>query len=307
MKGTFPPELLEDLKRARRLEFWTIGWMVSIVAVMGLVMGSSQVMRTAWIEDILSLIPAIVFLIALHFEGKKPNRLFPHGYHRVNSLAFLISAVALAGVGAFLLFESVMTLARQEHVTIPPMRLFGQDLWSGWVMVAALAYSILPPVILGRMKLPVARRLQDAVLHTDAMMQRADWMTGLAGIAGIVGLGLGFWWADATAAAFISLSILRDGGTALKIATAELVDGAPRGLDSDKIAPDAAELLKRLEELYPGGEVRLRETGRYIQAQISGVTPPKEVDLKQIWPGEENRAWRLAQISFVPLETGENV
>jgi hypothetical protein len=38
----------------------------------------------------------------------------------------------------------------------------------------ALTYSIVPPVILGRMKLPLAKRLQDKVLHTDAMMQKAD-------------------------------------------------------------------------------------------------------------------------------------
>ena len=27
-------------------------------------------------------------------------------------------------------------------------------------------------------------------------MQKADWMTGVAGIVGIIGVGFGFWWAD---------------------------------------------------------------------------------------------------------------
>ncbi len=134
---------------------------------------------------------------------------------------------------------------------IPPVRLFGQEIWLGWLMIAALAYSVIPPVILGRMKLPLARRLQDEVLHTDALMQKADWMTGLAGIAGIIGIGLGYWWADAVAAGIISFSILHDGVTSLRIAVAELADGAPRELGSARIEEEAEALEKRLQALYP--------------------------------------------------------
>jgi cobalt-zinc-cadmium efflux system protein len=307
MSGPVPREIAADLRRARRLEWWTLGWIGSVVVIMGFAMGSSQAMRTAWIEDLLSLIPAIVFLISTHFERKRPTARFPYGYHRVNSLAFIISAVALTIVGASLLFESAMTLLRREHATIGPVSLFGQDIWMGWVMVAALAYSVIPPVILGRMKQPLARRLQDKVLHTDALMQKADWMTGLAGIAGVVGIGLGYWWADALAAGLISFSILHDGLKTLRTATAELIDGVPRALDSSEIAEDAAKLKRALKERYPGAEVRLRETGRFINAQVSKVAPDEKVDLDELWPGEPERRWRLAQLSFVPPEKGEEV
>jgi len=49
--------------------------------------------------------------------------------------------------------------------------------------------AVLEQVIQGRMKLPIAEKLRDKVLHTDALMQKADWQTGLAGILGIVGIG----------------------------------------------------------------------------------------------------------------------
>ena len=307
MSGEIPREIEADLKRARRLEWWTLGWMASVILFMFLVMGSSQAMRTAWIEDVLSLVPAIVFLIGARLERKRSNRRFPHGFHRVHSLGFLVSAVTLTAVGALLLVESVMTLAKREHVTIPPIDLFGQHIWLGWLMVAALLYSVVPPMILGRMKLPVAKRLQDKVLHTDAMMQKADWMTGLAGVAGVVGLGLGFWWADALAAALISLSILKDGVTALRTSTAELIDGAPRALDRDELAADAEALKRALHDRYPGADVRLRETGRFIHAQLGQARPEAEVRLAEIWPGDPDRAWRFAQLSFVPPEPEEKV
>lgn len=302
MTGALPPELDADLSRARRLEWWTLAWMVSVIVVMGLVMGSSQAMRTAWIEDVLSLVPAIVFLIASRIERRPATRAFPHGFQRVHSLGFVISAVALCAVGATLLIESAMTLLMQDHATIPPMQIFGQSVWMGWLMIGALAYSVVPPVILGRIKLPIARRLQDKVLHTDAMMQKADWMTGLAGIAGVIGLGLGFWWADAAAAVFISGSILHDGVGALRASTAELIDGAPRALESDKVADDAEQVRQALAARFPDAEIRLRETGRFIHAQLAGVTPDDQTPVGALWPGDPQRAWRLAQISFVPPE-----
>lgn len=300
MRTTIPPPIEADLKRAARLEYWTIAWMISIILLIGLVMGSSQAMKTAWIEDILSLVPSSVFLLALHFERKPPSARFPYGYHRVNSLAFLVAAVALSAMGTLLLVESALSLVRAEHVTVPPVRLFGEDIWLGWLMIAALLYSVVPPVILGRMKLPLARRLQDEVLHTDALMQKADWMTGLAGIAGIVGIGLGYWWADAAAAGIISFSILRDGVTALRIAVAELGDGAPRELGSDELEKEGEALKARLLELYPGADVRLRDSGRFILAQVCGAAPPGPVDLDALWPGKPERSWRFAQLSFAP-------
>lgn len=302
-----PREIAGDFAHARRLEWWTLFWIGSVVVVMFFATGSSQAMRTAWFEDILSLVPAIVFLIAARLETRGATKAFPFGFHRVQSLAFLISATALSAVGVFLLFESAMTLFKQEHVTIPPVTLFGQTIWMGWLMIAALIYSIIPPVILGRLKEPVARRLQDKVLHTDALMQKADWMTGFAGIGGILGVGFGFWWADAVASGLISASILHDGINALRSSTAELIDGAPRKLDSDEVSEEVEALRGALEQRYPGAKVRARETGRYIHVQISGIEPESEVDLSHLWPGHPERSWRLAQVSFVPRHSQEEL
>ena len=299
MSDRLPEHVRRDLQRARRLEWWTLIWMSSVVVVMWLVMGSSQAMKTALIEDVLSLVPAIVFLVALHFERKEANRAFPFGFHRVQSLSSLIAAVALCSVGAILVFESLTSLVAQEHPTIPSVRILGHEVWQGWVMIAASVYSVLPPMILGRMKHPIARRLEDEALDTDAMMQKADWMTGLAGITGVVGVALGLWWADAAAAAFISFSILKDGTTSLRIATAELVDGTPRKLGKIELAQDARALQETLVRRYPGSSVRLRATGRFVHAEVHGAASTHPLNLDEIWPGDPTKSWRLAQVSFV--------
>lgn len=297
-----PLEIIDDLRAAVRLEWWNIGWTISIVVVMGLVMGGSQTMKTAWVEDTLGFIPPIVFIVATKFEGKPPTRRFPFGFIGVNSLSFLIAAVALTAVGALLLWDSAMTLIHREHPTVASINLFGQDLWLGWLMLAAQVYSIIPPFVIGRKELPLLKRLQDKVLHTDAMMNKANWMTGVAGLAGVIGLGLGWWWADSVAAALISIDIINDGIRALRVATAEEVDGAPRVLGGTKPDPEAQKLADKLDRQYPGADIRMRQTGRYIHVEVCGVAPDREQGLKALWPGDPKRAWRLAELSFVPPE-----
>lgn len=292
-----PAPIKADFARARRLEWWTLAWMSSVVAVMYAAMGASKAMQSAVIEDVLSLVPAVTWLIAARLEPRPPSEKYPFGFVRVNSLAFLVAAVALTVVGGFLLYESAMTLLMAEHPTVPPIELFGRDVWFGWLMIAALLYSVVPPMILGRMKQPIARRLRDKVLHTDALMQRADWQTGLAGVLGITGIAYGLWWADSAAAGFISLSILKDGLTNMRTAAAELLDGAPRELEGADISAEAQRLEKRLLALWPKASIRLRESGRYIFATVDGVAEPTEVPSAKELMGSDP-AWRLGRLDF---------
>lgn len=299
--GRVPEALVPVMARARRLEYWSIAWTLSVILVMGAAMGSSQTMKTAWIEDCLSLVPPIVFLVSAHLEHRPPSALFPNGFARAPGVAFALAAAALAALGAILLFDSARSLIAREHATVASTTILGREIWLGWLMVAAQAYSIVVPIVLGRLKLPLARALADKTLHTDAMTQKANWMTGVAGIGGVIGIGLGYWWADAVAAGLIALDILNDGRRALAAAAAELVDGAPRALDGARVADDAIALHAALDARFPGAEVRLRETGRVIGAQIVGALPDEAtLDPAEYWPGDPARSWRLDHVSFVP-------
>ncbi|TXC74117.1 cobalt transporter [Sphingorhabdus soli] len=293
-----PQELRAPMHRAVRLEYWNIFWSTSVVIVMGLVMGQSQAMKTAWVEDLLALVPPIAFLVAARLESTADHSpRFPFGMRRANSLGFFVAAVSLFAIGALMLFESASTLLKQEHVTIGTIELFGQSIWLGWLMLGAQLYSLIPPIFIGNRELPLSNTLQDKLLHTDALMNKANWMTGAAGMAGVAGLGLGYWWADSLAAALISLDIVHDGFKAMKASSAELVDGAPRALDSDGIAEDAAIAVGLLRIAYPDAEVRMRETGRFIKLEVKGARPedarsPLDIDLP--------RPWRIDDIAFIP-------
>ncbi len=201
-----PKDKQRLLDKARRLEWITLGFQVSIVIVMYLALGSSQAMKTAWVEDMLSMIPPIVFLISLRIRHRKPDTTHPYGYLRVTLLSFLMAAAAILVVGLYLIYEASHSLVTKTHPTLGHFDLFGHYVWIGWVMIAALIYAMIPPVILGRIKIKIAKELHEKTLHADAMMNKADWMTSGAACVGVIGIGFGFWWLDAVAAIFIARS-----------------------------------------------------------------------------------------------------
>jgi divalent metal cation (Fe/Co/Zn/Cd) transporter len=295
-----PREIRDDMKAAVRLEKWNIFWTITYVAALGLAMGSSQAMKTAWIEDILGLIPPIAFLIGERFEAKAANARYHYGYDRINGLGFLIAAVALAAVGLFLLKDAVTALMAQEHVTIGSTRLWGHDVWLGWFMLAAQAYACIPPFLIGRKEQPLAERLRDKLIHTDALMNKANWQTGLAGVVGVAGLGFGLWWADAAAAALISAGIIWDGWKALKVATSELIDGIPRELGANTMSKEANAIARALRREFPDAKVLMRETGRYIRAEVIGAKPGAGFDPAKFEIDGLDSRWRLDSIAFRP-------
>ena len=306
----FPPEQVETLRKARRLEWWTLAYLVSAVVLMYFVLGSSQAMRTAWIEDMLSLIPPIVFLIASRIALWPPNDRFPYGYHRATSIAFLCAALALLSVGAWLLIESVMKLVKMEHPTIGGIHLFGQTIWLGWLMLPVLLWSAVPAVFLGRAKLPLADELHDKTLEADAKMNKADWLTALAAMVGIIGVGFGYWWTDAVAAAVISLDIIHDGYTNLRQVVRDLMDEVPQTVDSQQRDPLPDRVVEYLEKQpwVQEVQVRMREEGHVYFGEVFLVASDEtNLPEKLARAAEEcsNLNWRIHDLVLMPVPSLE--
>ena len=283
MKCAGAYELPEDqephLRRAVRHEIITLIYILSVVILMGLVMGSSQAMRAAWVEDMLVLIPPTAFLIASRIRTWRPNDVFPYGFHRAVAIGFLISAVALMSFGVLLLYMAVSALVKQEHTTIGAIELFGVVIWQGWLMVAVLVYSGIGPVILGHLQLEPAKQLHDKVLHAGSQMLKADWLSSSEAIVGIIGIGLGWWWADAVAAGVISLDVLNDGWRNLKAVIGDLMDRAPETADLKQQDPLPEKVRHELEQLpwVRAVDLRMRENGHVLFGEVF-IVPVDESD-----------------------------
>ncbi|MFC8192615.1 cation diffusion facilitator family transporter [Cellulomonas sp. NPDC057328] len=302
-----PEEQERALRRAVRLAWGTLGFLATAIVLMYVVMGSSQAMRTAWAEDLLSLIPPVAFLVAVRVTRRRPSPGHPYGYHRSVGVGHLVAGTALLTMGLLLVWESASSLLAQEHPPVGVMVVLGHPVWSGWLMIAALAYTAVPPVLLGRAKLPLARTLHDRVLHADADMNRADWMTAVAGIVGVLGIGVGLWWADSAAALVISSSILKDGVTNVRTAVRALMDARATTVDGSDVHP----LVGRVEEHLAAvpwvreGGVRLRDEGHVFHAECfvvprDGTTPSLQA-LADLGGSVSALDWKLRDVVVVPV------
>jgi cation diffusion facilitator family transporter len=275
-----PPDLDRVHRRAVRLEWFTIAYLLTAITFIYFTLGNSQAMKGAWLEDLLSLAPPIAFLIAARIRYRRPNDAHPYGYHRAVEVAYLVAALALLSMGGFLIVDSALKLLAGEHPSIGMVELFNWQVWLGWLMIAALVYSAIPPVVLGIVKRRLAAQLHDKVLQADAMMNQADWMTALAALVGVVGIGFGLWWTDAVAAIVIGADILHDGVKYARAAAKDLLDGRPRRHDEAAVHPLVGEVRQVLEELdwIDVAAVRMRELGHILGVEVI-VVPRSEADL----------------------------
>jgi cation diffusion facilitator family transporter len=301
-----PPGKQRALARAKRLEWITLAYLASAVFALFLTLGSSQAMKAAWLEDMLSFVPPIAFLVSARVARRGPDHRYPFGYHRATTIAYLCGSLALLTLGGVLLADSLAALIAAEHPTIGTVAPFGQPIWLGWLMLPALLYSAVPVVFIGRAKLKLARELHDKVLYADATMNKADWLTASAAMLGVVGIGFGLWWADAVAAAVISLDIAHDGIKHLRASVGDLMDRTPRTVDYRREDPLPERLERFLAELPWVREVavRVREQGHVYFAEALVVAADDDALTDRIADAVDRARqldWRLHELVLMPV------
>lgn len=299
-----PQEQADALRRTVRLEWITIGFTSVTIVLVALVVGNSQAMKTAWIEDMLSLIPQIAFLVALIFVRRRPTRRFPYGLHRTMGIGHLVAGVALLAVGGSLAAESVIGLLAAEHPTIGTVVVFGTAVWLGWFMIGVMAVIVVGPLIYGPAKSRLAPLLHNKVLFADADMAKADWTTNAASIVGVLGIGIGWWWLDGAAALFISAGILWDGVKNTRTAVRDLMDQRARSVDDREPHPLIEEIiaaLSRVSWIREAG-VRVRDEGQVFHVDAFVVPRTKRVSVRRLTAATEAIValdWKVQDVSLI--------
>lgn len=300
-----PPAQQRALKKATGWVWFTVGYTAVTITLIAFVVGGSQAMKTAWIEDMLSLIPQLAFLFSLLLIRHPPSRRFPYGLHRVMGVGHLVAGVALLAIGGNLAVESLIGLVRSEHPAIGTVYLFGQTIWLGWLMIAVMVLVVPGPFFYGHAKAKLAPDLHNKVLFTDADMAKADWTTTAASIVGVLGIGVGWWWLDGAAAMFISLGIVWDGVKNSRSAVLDLIDQRARTHDDKKPHPLADQIVCELERQpwVRAASVRMRDMGQVFHVEAFVVPQRHRVRIDQIEAARRQIAkldWKVQDIVVIP-------
>jgi cation diffusion facilitator family transporter len=301
----FPSEQREARQRTIRLCQLSCVLLLSGAVLLFMTVGGSQAMKTAWITDLLTILPPLSLLVAMRYEQRPPTKRFPYGYMRATSVAYLVTASTLSLMGLFLFFDSGLKLVHREHPAIGSMSLFGREFWAGWAMIAALTYSMSIGIMLGRLKVPVAKTLHSKALSADAKSNSAEWMSEGAAVIGLTLVAFGFWWGDALSALFISFEVIRDGWFSVRLVLGDLMDEAPTTREDDELEKLPERLRRAAEEIdwVDRAAVRLREHGHAVTGEVFLVPRDGVNDLvSRLGPaGERLRSmdWRLHDFSVV--------
>lgn len=305
--GELPAGKKRQLKTARYQEWGTLVLRMTVVGVLYAALGWSQALHAVWLKSLWSLLPPIAFLLAVRVESWPPTRRFPYGFYRAGSIAFLTSGLALICMGSYLVVAGARSLIAHHQPSLHTIYAVGGPThWTGWWIIAALAYSVAVPWIIGQRRQKLAIELHDKGLYADASMGRVNWLAGSAAIIGVLGIGFGIWWLDFAAALAIGLDITWHGVRHVYTAVCDLIDEIPRRIGSSELDPLGARIRDNLRarDWVRDARVRLREEGRLLTG-VALICPHEDsASLKHFEAAREAieaMDWRLLDFQLVPV------
>ncbi|MHB8465278.1 MAG: cation diffusion facilitator family transporter [Acidimicrobiales bacterium] len=197
---------------------------------------------------------AVVF-IGFRVSKKPASASHPYGFERAEDIAGLGVAIVIWASAVFAGIVSVHKLTQHGRTT---HLAFG---------VAAAAIGIVGNQIVARYKLRIGRRIQSATLVADAQHSWLDALSSAGALLGLVGVALGFGWADAVAGLLVTGFIIHVGYEV----TSDLVNHLMDGVDPDLLAQAEGAALG-VGGVYHA-HVRARWMGRSLLVEVEGFVP----------------------------------
>ncbi len=182
--------------------------------------GHSSAMIAEAINSISDFLTDIIALIFIRISGKPKDHDHHYGHGKFETLASVVMAVVMMGVGLLLLYQSLGTILglwRGTEVLSQPSR---------WTLLVT-SISLLIKLYLHRYTHRWALRLKSAALEAKALDHRSDTLTLLTvllGISGSIFLGNHWLFLEPLAASIVSLFIIKMGWSVLRPAFDELTE-----------------------------------------------------------------------------------
>jgi cation diffusion facilitator family transporter len=195
---------------------------------------------------------AVVFLGFL-ISKRPPSRAHPYGFERAEDLAGLGIALVIWASAVFAGYESYLKFVSHAATNHVPVGMLAAVLG----MAGNFAVS--------RYKARVARRIQSVTMAAEAKHSWLDVISSLGALVGLVGVQLGYRWADPLAGCAVTLFICHVGYEV----TVEVVRHLMDGVEAEHLA--AAEAAVRSLSNIRDVRVRGRWMGRSLVLEVEGV------------------------------------
>jgi cation diffusion facilitator family transporter len=225
--------------------------------IVGLITGSLSILADA-IHSVSDMLTDIAVLLGLYFGSKEPDSEHPYGHGKLETLAAIAIALGLLGVGLGMIYYAALDIAK-DNVTHP----------RNLVLVAAVCAIAIKEVVY-RVTKAVAMKYHCPAALANAWHDRADALSSVAVIAGVVVQKFGFSHGDQVAAIGIGVMVVVVATKLMGDCLGELIEKAVDEATIEQIK----DIIKANGQIRQYHRLRTRTIGRQVSLDVHILVDP---------------------------------
>jgi len=225
--------------------------------IVGLITGSLSILADA-IHSVSDMLTDIAVLLGLYFGSKEPDSSHPYGHGKLETLAAIAIALGLLGVGLGMIYYAALDIAK-DNVTRP----------RNLVLVAAVGAIAVKEVVY-RVTKAVAMKYHCPAALANAWHDRADALSSVAVIAGVVAQKFGFSHGDQVAAIGIGVMVVIVATKLIGDCLGELIEKAVDEATIEQIK----DIIKANGQIRQYHRLRTRTIGRQVSLDVHILVDP---------------------------------
>ena len=209
-----------------------IDGLLSILKIGVGLIGQSQALIADGVHSLSDLATDVLVIWAARHAKEGPDEKHPYGHERIETLATMVLSVALIAIALGFGYDGVSRILNPDELQQP-----------GWLVLIAAGISMLAKEVIYHYTIRAAEKINSNLLRANAWHSRSDAFSSFIVLLGVVGVMLGFEYADALALIGVSIMIGWIGWELGRDGIEELIDTS---IDS--------ELLEQMLETISGVE-----------------------------------------------------
>jgi cation diffusion facilitator family transporter len=247
-------------RQLRGVTYLSIAANVFLIAgkfIVGLITGSLSILADA-IHSVSDMFTDIAVLLGLYFGSKKPDLSHPYGHGKLETLAAIVIALGLLVVGLGMIYYAALDIAK-DNVTRP----------RNLVLVAAIGAIAIKELVY-RVTKAVAMKYHCPAALANAWHDRADALSSVAVIAGVVAQKFGFDHGDQVAAIGIGVMVVIVATKLMGDCLGELIEKAVDQATVEQIK----DVIKANTQIRQWHRLRTRTVGREVFLDLHILVDP---------------------------------
>ena len=247
----------QQLRRVTYLSILANVFLVTGKFIVGLMTGSLSLLADA-IHSVSDMLTDIAVLLGLYFGSKKPDSSHQYGHGKLETLAAGAIALGLLGVGLGMIYYAALDIA-SDRVNRP----------RNLVLVTAIG-AIAVKEIVYRVTKAVAMKYHCPAALANAWHDRADALSSVAVVAGVVAQRFGFGHGDQVAAIGIGIMVV---AIAIKLVGDCLGELVEKAVD-DQTIKQIKDIIDANPSVRQWHKLRTRTVGREVFLDLHILVDP---------------------------------